>query len=306
MQITFELPGIDEIDAANLVTLILTRFPNAYSAPLRSIAHADRPDVGANQQTFNKAIEQAAAGKTVEVSVTGPGGGGGVDPQAGAAAAFGKQPAPSDAIAGQSLSVPVVQPAGVPTPPIASSPPAATVPVPGAAPSEPAALTTPAPGVEVDARGLPWDPRIHSSGRAKVAAGTWKGKRNVDPAVIAAVETELRAAMAAPARVFAAPTLPPAGIPLPPGAAPIPLPPGAPAVATVPGVSDVAGAAPLTFPQLMQKITGALSSGRLTQDQVTGAVKTTGLPSLPIAASRPDLVPAIGVEIDRLLASGLQ
>ena len=31
----------------------------------------------------------------------------------------------------------------------------------------------PAPGVDVDSTGLPWDPRIHSGGKAKIAAGTW-------------------------------------------------------------------------------------------------------------------------------------
>jgi len=304
MQITFTPADLSPSEAAGLVALILTMQPETAGVLTKAstvIAHADRPDVGA-----------ITPGMKVTGDLTGTiasgAGGAAVSPTLGAAAAFGKQPAPSTAVADQSPSAPAGPTAGVPMPPTVPSPPAASDPT-GFAPSEPAAQTNLAGGVELDSRGLPWDHRIHSSGKAKVAAGTWKQKRGVDDAVIAAVEAELRAAMAVPGPTAAAPVPPPAGVPLPPapatvpaGAVPIPPVPDIPAAAPTPPVT----AGPLTFPQLMQKVTGAISSGRLTQAQVTTCVQTTGLPSLALLASRPDLVAAAGAEIDRVLNLGLQ
>ncbi len=313
MQITFEPGALSDKEVAGLMAMLAAIYPDAAPAvarattitaiaaspvsvgdPVRTIANDDRPDVG--------------AAPVPALSVSAGAGGAAVNPTLGAAAAFGKQPAPSTAVADQSPSAPAGPTAGVPMPPTVPSPPAASDPT-GFAPSEPAAQTNLAGGVELDSRGLPWDHRIHSSGKAKVAAGTWKQKRGVDDAVIAAVEAELRAAMAVPGPTAAAPVPPPAGVPLPPapatvpaGAVPIPPVPDIPAAAPTPPVT----AGPLTFPQLMQKVTGAISSGRLTQAQVTTCVQTTGLPSLALLASRPDLVAAAGAEIDRVLNLGLQ
>lgn len=59
--------------------------------------------------------------------------------------------------------------------------------------------------VELDAQGLPWDKRIHSSSKALMASGArngcWKYLKGVDKALIPAVEQELREA--APAQVEA-------------------------------------------------------------------------------------------------------
>lgn len=52
--------------------------------------------------------------------------------------------------------------------------------------------------VELDSEGLPWDSRIHSSSRGKIANGTWKLMRGSDPARVEAVKGELRALMSAP------------------------------------------------------------------------------------------------------------
>ncbi|MBK1709833.1 hypothetical protein [Marichromatium gracile] len=43
----------------------------------------------------------------------------------------------------------------------------------------------------VDARGIPWDERIHSSSRARTADGAWRRKRGVDPALVERIEREL-------------------------------------------------------------------------------------------------------------------
>jgi hypothetical protein len=49
-------------------------------------------------------------------------------------------------------------------------------------------------GAELDPRGYPWDGRIHSSSKARVAKGnTWKYIRGIDKGVVEAVEAELRA-----------------------------------------------------------------------------------------------------------------
>ncbi|WP_082806148.1 recombination protein RecT [Marichromatium gracile] len=45
----------------------------------------------------------------------------------------------------------------------------------------------------VDARGIPWDERIHSSSRGRTADGSWRRKRGVDPMTVERIERELMA-----------------------------------------------------------------------------------------------------------------
>ena len=184
-----------------------------------------------------------------------------------------------------------------------------------------------APGIEVDAQGMPWDNRIHSGSRAKVADGSWRQKRNLDSNLLAQVEGELRATMGLPAQepvsapapapvspagAFApaapeqiAPPPPPAAVvPVPPpfvaNAAPSvdpaaitpppPTPPAGVATTASPSSQSGAGVAVVTFPALMQKITQAFTAKTLDQATIQGACQQVGLPSLPMLASRPDLV----------------
>jgi hypothetical protein len=187
-------------------------------------------------------------------------------------------------------------------------------------------------GVDVDAAGMPWDNRIHGAKRAKtVKDGLWKKKRGVSPDLVATVEAELTAAMSAPAApTYVAPADTSAPPPPPPANdAPPPPPPPAPAPAVItrrtpdgatytetvllangwtedniinlPIVAEAAPAAPgpagvvetLTFPLLMAKITQALAAGTITQAAVDAAVTGVGLASMPLVATRPDLIPAI-------------
>ena len=54
--------------------------------------------------------------------------------------------------------------------------------------------------VDLDEEGLPWDVRIHSANKSKLARGnTWKLKRGVDSALVETVKQELRDAMSASA-----------------------------------------------------------------------------------------------------------
>lgn len=139
-----------------------------------------------------------------------------------------------------------------------------------------------ATGAMTDAAGMPWDGRIHASTKSTVAGGVWRLKKGVDDTLVASVTAELRAAMAAPAVV-----------------APPPPPPAASFVAPIPGITappppPPAGA--MTFPQLMLKIT-SMPPGAETQARVTAAVQSVGLPSLPMLASRLDLVPAVAAAL---------
>lgn len=72
-------------------------------------------------------------------------------------------------------------------------------------------------GVQLDAAGLPWDERIHSSGENKLNAdGTWRARRGVTPAIKGKVEAELRATLASNAAAAPAAAAPAAAVPTPP------------------------------------------------------------------------------------------
>lgn len=83
---------------------------------------------------------------------------------------------------------------------------APTIPPVGSDNGQPAAPiaspSSPPAGVELDAKGLPWDGRIHAGTAAKpikVGDGSWRKRRGVDDATVQAVEAQLRQVMAAPA-----------------------------------------------------------------------------------------------------------
>lgn len=168
---------------------------------------------------------------------------------------FGEAVPPNQS--GQQVTAPAVPTAPVPTAP---------------APTESQQSTAPSPtgsSVELDAEGLPWDARIHSSSKGMNADGRWKARRNLDPAVAAKVKAELLTALAvpaAPAAVAPVPTppapVPPAPVvaqapipPAPPAPAPtatVPTPPGAPAVPSP--ATGVNGANPSNFKELMDRL----------------------------------------------------
>lgn len=176
--------------------------------------------------------------------------------------------APSPAAAEASASVPAAAPASIPPPPSAASPVS----------NPPSAAATPAPVAAVDAKGLPWDERIHASSRAKIADGSWRMKRGVEPALVAKVEAELRAQIppAAPPTTFA--EAPANGAPVPPppaAAAPAPLPPGPPA---------------LTFGIVASRIGKAVTAGTLSGNVLSVKLAELGFPDgLHTVNARPDM-----------------
>lgn len=201
------------------------------------------------------------------------------------------------------------------------------------APQTPAAGGDTPPANDVDKDGVPWDARIHSAGKTKVKAGTWKLKKGVDKALVEQVTAELLAQTAGantpPATETAAP--PAANTPAPapaPSQAPVTPPPTTPAEPekylidgvgytmdqlleagwTEDQVADleveqpaapetpapVAGAeTEWTFPDLIS----AIAANNIPADQVEAAVKEVGLASQVLLGTRPDLVPTVAQKL---------
>ena len=202
--------------------------------------------------------------------------------------------------------------------------------------SAPLALATPtshaAGAVTVDADGLPWDGRIHASTKGCNQDGRWKAKRNVDPALVAQVTAELRAAMGviapqspatqvAQAPVVQAPALSTA-IPMAPVTPSVPVVVPAPPVTlvatpeaalatsvtavapvTVPQV-PVAPVAPTpaavtateTFPQFMARMAPYTQQGLITPDMIAAVTQQLGL-GLPMLQNRPDMIPTFAASL---------
>jgi hypothetical protein len=145
----------------------------------------------------------------------------------------------------------------------------------GAPPSPPAQkidLEKPFPGAngpppppDVDAKGMPWDKRIHSRTKALKADGTWRSRRGVDAEVVKQVEAELTGAPPAP---------PVAEVPAPPPAPPAPV------------------EAPKTFPEFMKWI--ATVDKKYTEtDPLNELVAQVGLPSIGLLAVNLQHIPTL-------------
>ena len=223
---------------------------------------------------------------------------------------------------------------------VAPPPPVNTAPItttPGVASSAAGASSV---GVELDKHGLPWDGRIHAESKGKIVDGSWRKKRQVDPALVAQVEAELRQVMgAAPLAQGVAPAPTPVSVAastiaqsVPTGAVPLPVaPPPAPApvagavplpVAPPPAPAPVAGAAPTMpaapnvapagevpqdarqqFVGLVGRASAAIQAGKVSQAEVKQICADSGIPALPLLANRLDLVATVASRIDALIAA---
>ena len=201
-----------------------------------TIAHDDRPDVGAPPAPMLTIVPAAPPA---------------LDP----ATVFGSAAAPA-----------------APTVPAPSLPTAATVPT--VAPSS----GTP----ERDASGIVWDARIHASTKTKKADGTWTAKRNVEDALRATVEAELRG-LPAPVAPVAPPVAPPAAAPAAPAAP--------------------AGNAHLSsFAAYMAHVGSVFTNRPLDAFQkMTQALTPHGMQNVGQLAGRPDLIPVVDAEFQRLM-----
>ena len=151
--------------------------------------------------------------------------------------------------------------------------------------------------IELDKNGFPWDTRIHSSNKAKIADGTWRKRRGIADATVAQVEAELRAVMGAPAAQVVPPPPPEANAmpPIPADLVRAPTPPAPATVGATPG--DNRG----LYVGLVGRTAAALHQKKITQEQVTECCVKYGVPALPLLSNRLDLVPQIAAEIDAIL-----
>jgi hypothetical protein len=154
--------------------------------------------------------------------------------------------------AGVTTSAPLDPPPPPPPPPSDAPSPADAAP----STSAPAAGSATSPSI-VDKDGLPWDERIHSGSRGFNKDGTWRRRKNVDPATVAAIEVELRG-----------------GTP-PPPAAPAPPPP-------TPGDG-------LTLGDVVQRVQDGTIAGTIDPAKTSAALLALGVPSLMELGKRPDL-----------------
>lgn len=235
-----------------------------------------------------------------------------------AAAVFGVPPAPlplgataapSIAVAAPLSTAPAVMPAT--TFPGTLSVPAPPAPMPANAAAIAAPQTgNPAPGVELDKHGLPWDDRIHAGTKRKNADGSWTAKRGVDPTLVATVEAELRQVMgAAPAAPLApAAPVPPPTAPSAPVVASVPQATATPAPAAVPAppavpAGEVPADARAQFVALVGRASAAIQGQKVTQAEVNQCCADAGVPALPLLANRLDLVAQVAAHIDALIAA---
>lgn len=120
----------------------------------------------------------------------------------------------------------------------------------------------------VDADGLTWDARIHSSSRELNKDGTWRKRRGVNTDLVTQVEAELR------------------------GEVPAPKPPvdhsheGETPVFTATIPTDI------TFPELLDGVTKAMVAGQLNQARINEALKSIGIEAVSHLIARTDLIPA--------------
>ncbi len=119
----------------------------------------------------------------------------------------------------------------------------------------------------VDARGLPWDERIHSGNKKLTDKGVWQKRRGVQQAEIDRVEAELRSApapMTAPA-TFTAPVAPTAAFTPP---------------AFVPPQATFTPPAPVQqthdFQSLMATVSSLFASGAINPDYLTTLTSRIG------------------------------
>lgn len=163
-----------------------------------------------------------------------------------------------------------------------------------------------APG-HIDKDGLPWDARVHSDTRKLNADGTWRLRRNLDPAVKAAVYAELKGAPKAPT----APPAPPATGTAPPAPASTVVPP-APTTALpvsngvpmgMPNPPDARVVPVASFRELMTKINQNLAAGRLSQAQLNQACAEVGAGSITELTAQPSLVAPMDAAINRFLGA---
>lgn len=151
-----------------------------------------------------------------------------------------------------------------------------------------------AAGVELDADGYPWDHRIHAETKTKIADGTWKKKRGVDPERVAEIREEFKRTAAIPIGIAPIVDLAPAAIPPAPAAAvpdvpPAPAPLAETVIAPVPAAAEKPSNPALLFASTMALYAKCESAGKVGKGAGDQWAKAAGLPGLSALITRPDL-----------------
>lgn len=181
-------------------------------------------------------------------------------------------------------------------------------------PSSVPAGTTAAPPL-LDSKGMPHDARIHSVPAKVKKDGSWQWRKGVQDQVIAQVEAELRARMAAGGTPQAAPVIPPAppaagaSMPVPPPPSDVPAPPAS--AGTVPppppppaGNLPAGGNSPTDFVQFMTKVNTYSAQGRFSMAQLPQIMAEMQLPNTGALVGRADLIAWADGILERIVNTG--
>lgn len=163
----------------------------------------------------------------------------------------------------------------------------------------------------LDSAGIMWDARIHASTRTKVADGTWKMKRGVEPELVAQVMAELKgqtkveafAAQVDPSTLgFGAVPTPPAP-PAPATVAAVPVPP-VPAVLadTSDWPADLLGPhrPGFEFQAFMNYVMGRVNAG-IPTPTLLATCKEHDVASFSAVNGRPEVIPALARALSQLV-----
>lgn len=185
------------------------------------------------------------------------------------------------------------------TPPSPISAPGGTAPMPTA----PSPMSAVAPDEEegevsdatVDADGLPWDERIHSSNHKMTAKGVWTKRRGVADELVKTVEAELRAPSASALPQPVAVPMQPA--PMTPAAAPMPMAtpePTMPTMAPVPMPAVAPAPTTLGFPDFMQILGNQMRGdpAKITNENNAWVAQQLGLASITDVSAYPEKIEA--------------
>lgn len=141
----------------------------------------------------------------------------------------------------------------------------------------------------LDADGLTWDARIHSSSKEMNKDGTWRKRRGVADELVRSVEAELRGVQ------WVSPEVPTTAKQAIENQTQIPVvseTSEAPPTMVEVKLPDMGTLQPLTFTELLDGVTKAMVSGQLSQNKINEALATIGLTALPHLLGNPALIPA--------------
>ena len=130
----------------------------------------------------------------------------------------------------------------------------------------------------LDSEGMPWDHRIHAATKSKIADGTWRLKKGVSKEDVDEVkalylgndDTTESESIEPTVTLNTEVTPPPPPPPPPPASAPV-----------------------TTFPEIM----AAFQASGMPMEAFLGACQLHGLSSIPMLATRPDLIPTVAAEM---------